>query len=97
MTVDREVTLRMSKAAQLRIAPEDVDRMMDSINDILDFCSLVGELDCSGTPDFVWKMKRLPSRRSDSALDWRSRDEFKAAAPTIDGDFFRVPKINAEE
>jgi aspartyl-tRNA(Asn)/glutamyl-tRNA(Gln) amidotransferase subunit C len=97
MTVDREVTLRMARAAQLRVAPEDVDRMMDSINDILDFCSLVGELDCSGTPDFAWKMKRLPARRPDTAADWKDRGEFKSAAPTIDGDFFRVPKINAEE
>ncbi|MDR1509715.1 MAG: hypothetical protein LBS53_08755 [Synergistaceae bacterium] len=97
MTVDREVTLRMARAAQLRIAPDEVDHMMDSINDILDFCSLVGELDCSGTPDFAWKMKRLPARRSDTALDWQNRDEFKSAAPAIDGDFFKVPKINAEE
>jgi aspartyl/glutamyl-tRNA(Asn/Gln) amidotransferase C subunit len=97
MTVDREVTLRMARAAQLRVAPEDVDRMMDSINDILDFCSLVGDLDCSGTPDFSWKMNRLPERRADAALDWRDRDEFKSAAPAIYGDFFRVPKINAEE
>jgi aspartyl-tRNA(Asn)/glutamyl-tRNA(Gln) amidotransferase subunit C len=96
MTVDREVTLRMAKAAQLRVASDDVDRMMDSINDILDFCSLVGELDCSGTPDFAWKMKRLPARRADVVLDWENRDEFKSAAPTIDGNFFRVPKINAE-
>ena len=97
MTVDREVTLRMARAAQLRVAPDDVDRMMDSINDILDFCSLVGELDCAGTPDFAWKMKRLPARRPDTARDWNDRGEFKSAAPTIDGDFFRVPKINAEE
>ncbi|MDR2780247.1 MAG: hypothetical protein LBB28_03895 [Synergistaceae bacterium] len=97
MTVDREVTLRMARAAQLRVAPEDVDRMMDSINDILDFCSLVGELDCSGTPDFAWKMKRLPARRPDAVRSWENRDEFNAAAPTIYGDFFRVPKINAEE
>jgi aspartyl-tRNA(Asn)/glutamyl-tRNA(Gln) amidotransferase subunit C len=97
MTVDREVTLRMARAAQLRVAPDDVDRMMDSINDILDFCAPVGELDCSGTPDFAWRMKRLPSRRPDTVTDWKDRDEFKSAAPTIDGDFFRVPKINSEE
>lgn len=97
MTVDREVTLRMARAAQLRIAPDQVDHMMDSINDILDFCALVGDLDCEGTPDFTWKMKKLPSRRADVPREWDGRDEFKAAAPTIDGDFFRVPKINAEE
>ena len=97
MTVDREVTLRMARAAQLRIAPDQVDHMMDSINDILDFCALVGDLDCTGTPDFVWKMKKLPSRRQDVAGEWSDRDEFKASAPTIEGDFFRVPKINAEE
>jgi aspartyl-tRNA(Asn)/glutamyl-tRNA(Gln) amidotransferase subunit C len=97
MTVDREVTLRMARAAQLRVEPDQVDHMMNSINDILDFCALVGDLDCANTPDFVWKMKKLPPRRADVVEEWRDRDEFKASAPAIDGDFFRVPKINAEE
>ena len=97
MTVDKETTLRMARAAQLRIAPEEADHMMNSINDILDFCAPVGDLDCTGTPDFVWKMKQLPPRRADEVVCWNERDEFNAAAPTIDGDFFRVPRINTEE
>jgi aspartyl-tRNA(Asn)/glutamyl-tRNA(Gln) amidotransferase subunit C len=96
MTVDREVTLRMARAAQIRIEPEEVDRMRDSINDILSFCALVGELDCTGTPDFSWRMKRLPSRRPDVVGDWSDREKFKSDAPAIEGDFFRVPRINAE-
>ena len=97
MTAEREMTLRLARAAQIRIAPEEIDSMMDSINEILDFCAPVGELDCTGTPDFVWKMKCLPPRRTDEPKEWSDLDEFKAAAPTIDGDFFRVPKINVEE
>jgi aspartyl-tRNA(Asn)/glutamyl-tRNA(Gln) amidotransferase subunit C len=87
----------MARAAQLRIGPGQVDGMTNSINDILDFCALVGELDCEGTPDFAWKMKKLPPRRPDEVGGWDGRDEFKAAAPAAEGDFFRVPKINAEE
>jgi len=97
MTVDREITLRMARAAQIRIASDEVDYMMNSINDILDFCAPVGELDCAGTPDFAWKMKRLSARRADEEIKWADLDEFKSAAPTIDGDFFRVPRISAEE
>ncbi|MDR1471994.1 MAG: hypothetical protein LBS75_05670 [Synergistaceae bacterium] len=97
MTVDREVTLRMARAAQIRLAPEDVDRMMDSINDILSFCALVGDLDCADTPDFTWRMKKLPSRRLDEAGDWADRDRFKSMSPTMEGDFFRVPRIHAED
>jgi Asp-tRNAAsn/Glu-tRNAGln amidotransferase C subunit len=96
MTVDREITLRMAKAAQLRIAPEDVDKMTCSLNEILDFCALVGELDCTGTPDFTWKMKKLPARRSDAPQVWPDRDAFVTEAPTSEGDFFRVPRIVAE-
>ena len=97
MTVDRDVTLKMARAAQIRVPDDQVGHMMDSINDILDFCALVGDLDCTGVPDFTWKMKRLASRRPDVVKEWPDRDEFKAAAPTMEGDFFRVPKINAEE
>ena len=97
MTVDRNVTLRMARAAQIRVTDDQVDHMMDSINDILDFCALVGDLDCTGVPDFTWEMKRLAPRRPDVVREWLDRDEFKVAAPTIEGDFFRVPKINAEE
>ena len=97
MTVDREMTLRMARSAQICIASEEIDQMMNSINDILDFCAPVGDLDCTNTPDFTWKMKRLPLRRADTACGWGDLDEFKVAAPTLDGDFFRVPKISAEE
>lgn len=96
MTVDREMTLRMAKAAQLRIEPGEVEPMMDSINDILDFCALVGDLDTTGTPDFTWEMKKLPARRADEVREWADQECFKSEAPTIDGDFFRVPKIVAE-
>ena len=96
MSVDRETTLRMAKAAQIRIEPEQVDHMMDSINEILDFCALVGDLDTEGTPDFTWKMKKLPERRADEPKEWNDRDAFNSAAPTAEGDFFRVPRIVAE-
>lgn len=96
MSVDRAITLKMAQAAQLRIAPDEVDAMTDSINDLLSICALVGELDCNGTPDFVWKMKKLPSRRSDEVNDWADRERFKSEAPTIEGDFFRVPRISSE-
>ncbi|MDR3332811.1 MAG: hypothetical protein LBT08_09285 [Synergistaceae bacterium] len=96
MSVDKEITLRMARAAQIRVAPDDVDHMKDSINDILDFCALVGDLDCTGTPDFTWKMKKRPDRRPDVRGDWADRDRFKSEAPTIEGDFFRVPRISSE-
>lgn len=96
MSVDRETTLRMAKAAQIRIEPDQVDAMMDSINGILDFCALVGELDTEGTPDFTWKMKKRPERRTDCPKVWTDRDVVLTAAPTAEGDFFRVPRIVAE-
>jgi aspartyl-tRNA(Asn)/glutamyl-tRNA(Gln) amidotransferase subunit C len=96
MVVDREIMLRMARAAQIRIAPEDEGRMTDSLNDILSFCALVGDLDCAGTPDFTWKMKKRPSRRPDVPAEWSDREKFKSDAPTSEGDFFRVPRITAE-
>lgn len=96
MSVDRETTLRMARAAQLRIAPEEVDRMTDSINEILSFCALVGDLDCTDTPDFTWRMKSLPARRPDTPEVWADRDRFQSEAPTAEGDFFRVPRIASE-
>jgi aspartyl-tRNA(Asn)/glutamyl-tRNA(Gln) amidotransferase subunit C len=96
MTVDREITLKMAKAAQLRVEPDQVDKMMNSINDILDFCALVGDLDCEGVPDFMWKMKKLPSRRPDRQENWPDRQLFESNAPTFEGEFFKVPRIIAE-
>ena len=86
----------MAQAAQLRIAPEEVDEEVKSINDLLSICAVVGELDCAGTPDFSWKMKKIPGRRADVPEEWSGLEEFKTKAPTIDGDFFRVPRIAAE-
>jgi aspartyl-tRNA(Asn)/glutamyl-tRNA(Gln) amidotransferase subunit C len=96
MTVDQAITLKMAKAAQLRVEPENVEKMMSSINDILDFCALVGDLDCEGVPDFMWRMKKLPSRRPDVPADWPDRELFESAAPVFDGEFFKTPRIIAE-
>ena len=96
MSVDRETVLRMAQAAQLRIAPEEVDDEVKSINDLLSICAVVGELDCADTPDFSWKMKKIPGRRDDVPEEWSGLEDFKAKAPAIDGDFFRVPRIAAE-
>lgn len=97
MSVDDEITLKMAHAAQLEIPPDQVDHMRDSINEILDFCSLVGELDTSDTPDFTWKMIRRLPRREDEPVVWQDRDAFKNAAPTSDGDFFKVPRIIVDD
>lgn len=96
MSVDRETVLRMAQAAQLRIANEEVDDEIKNINDLLSICAVVGELDCADTPDFSWKMKKIPGRRDDVPEEWSGLEDFKAKAPAIDGDFFRVPRIAAE-
>lgn len=97
MTVDREMTIRMAHAAQLEIPEGSIDGMTDAINDILDFCSLVNELDVSDTPDFTWRMRRRIPRRQDTIEDWADRERAHSASPAADGDFFRVPRIIAEE
>lgn len=97
MSVDRETTLKMARAAQLSIPPDEVDKMMESINDILDFCSLVGDLDTDGVPDFTWRMNERARRRSDVEQVWSDRDAFLGKAPSSDGDFFKVPRIIAGE
>lgn len=96
MSVDLEMTRRMAKAAQIRIAPDEEEGMMDSINDILDFCAPVGELDTSGTPDFTWRMIKRQSRRADEPQAWMDRDALRSSAPAADGEFFRVPRIISE-
>ncbi|MDR1515324.1 MAG: hypothetical protein LBS45_06485 [Synergistaceae bacterium] len=96
MTVDHDITLKMAKAAQLRVEPENVGQMMNSINDILDFCALVGDLDCEGVPDFTWRMKKRPSRRPDVPENWPDRELFESKAPTFEGEFFKTPRIIAE-
>lgn len=97
MSVDDDMTIKMAHAAQLEIAPEQVAHMRDSINEILDFCSLVGELDTSDTPDFTWRMIRRPGRREDAPKEWADRDVFMASAPASDGDLFRVPRIISDD
>ena len=94
--MDRETVLRMAQAAQLRIAPEGLEDEIRNINDLLSICAGVGELDCTDTPDFSWKMKKIPGRREDTPIEWSGLEEFRAKAPATSGDFFKVPRIAAE-
>lgn len=97
MSVDIETTKRMAKAAHIRLSDDELLPMMSSLNDILDMCSLVGELDTTGVPDHSWSMKRRAPRRGDVVSVWNRRDDLMQSAPTAEDDLFRVPRIISED
>lgn len=88
--------MKIAFAAQLNMAEGEVDGLLSGVNDILDFCSVIGEFDSEGVEDFSWKTLEAPSRRADIVEIWEDRDLFMSQSPTREGDFFKTPRIMAE-
>ena len=93
---DKAEFMKIALAAQINIAEGDADTLLSGVNDILDFCSVIGEFDSEGTADFYWSTLKAPARRADVVEVWEDRDLFMSQSPTREGDFFKVPRIMAE-
>ena len=97
MVMDKEKLVQITKAAQIRIPDDEMPEVLGRVNDIFSVCAVVGELDCTGVPDFSWEIRKHPKRRPDIPETWTDRDRFMSEAPTHESDFFRVPRIATEE
>ena len=76
---------------------KEYPEVMNRINEVLRMCDEMGDLDLTDVRPFEWETSGPFSRREDLPFSWSGRDSFLKGAPVSDGDFFRVPRILAED
>lgn len=95
MTVDRSEVIRIAALAKLRLRDEEVDRLTGELNDVLEHCRTLANVDVSDEGSGDGSTGGAPERRPASL----SKDVLGASiadlAPSSRDGFFLVPVLPA--
>jgi aspartyl-tRNA(Asn)/glutamyl-tRNA(Gln) amidotransferase subunit C len=91
LAISREQVLHVASLAHLDLTEEEVARLGEQLNAILEAVSKVSELELADVPPTSHPLDLVNVTRTDEARPSLSLDEVFANAPDREDDHFRVP------
>jgi aspartyl-tRNA(Asn)/glutamyl-tRNA(Gln) amidotransferase subunit C len=91
MAISREEVLHVARLARLALTDDEVERLTEELDKILDAVGVVAELDLADVPPTSHPLDLVNVWDEDEPRDSLSLDDAFANAPARDGDMFRVP------
>ena len=91
MAISREDVLHVAALARLDLTEDEVGRLEEQLNAILDAVSKVSELDLDDVPPTAHPLDLVNVWADDEPRPCLPVEEALANAPDRDGNFFRVP------
>jgi aspartyl-tRNA(Asn)/glutamyl-tRNA(Gln) amidotransferase subunit C len=88
-----EEVRHVARLARLRFAPEDLERLTDELNGILEHFEKLREVDVSDVEPAYRVLRRDNVTRPDVVGEMLTPEEAVANAPDADGHLFRVPRF----
>jgi aspartyl-tRNA(Asn)/glutamyl-tRNA(Gln) amidotransferase subunit C len=83
--------LHVARLARLALTDDEVERLTDELDKILDAVGIVSELDLTDVPPTSHPLDLVNVWDEDEPRDSLPLDDVFANAPARDGDLFRVP------
>ena len=91
MAISREDVLHVASLAHLDLTEEELERLGEQLNAILEAVGKVSELDLEGVEPTSHPLDLVNVWRDDEPRPSLPLEDALANAPERDGDFFRVP------
>ncbi len=91
MAISRDEVLHVARLARLALTDEEVARLTEELDKILDAVGIVAELDLADVPPTSHPLDLVNVWDEDEPHDSLSLDDVFANAPAREGDMFRVP------
>ncbi|MFL5966212.1 MAG: Asp-tRNA(Asn)/Glu-tRNA(Gln) amidotransferase subunit GatC [Gaiellaceae bacterium] len=91
MAISREQVLHVAKLAELDLGEDELARLADQLNAILEAVGKVSELDLSDVPPTSHPLDVVNVLRADEPRPSLPLDDVFSNAPARDDDSFRVP------
>jgi aspartyl-tRNA(Asn)/glutamyl-tRNA(Gln) amidotransferase subunit C len=91
MAISREEVLHVARLARLALTEDEVERLTEELDAILDAVGIVAELDLADVPPTSHPLDLVNVWDEDEPRDSLSLEDVFANAPARDGDLFRVP------
>jgi aspartyl-tRNA(Asn)/glutamyl-tRNA(Gln) amidotransferase subunit C len=93
MAVTLEDVRKVARLARLRFTPEEEGRLIDDLNQVLDYVASLDELDTSNVAPTAHVLPISNVFRNDEKRPSLSQAEALANAPSSGHGHFRVPKV----
>ena len=93
MAVTVDDVRSVAALARLRFTPDEEHILTGELNGILEYMEKLNELDTDGVEPTSHVLPMVNAFRKDEAEPFPSLDELRAAAPSLQDGYFRVPRI----
>ena len=84
----------VAKLARLELTDNEKEMFTEQLGDVLAHVEKMNEVDTSGVEPMNHPIDFVNVMREDNKIYENTREELMANAPDIEGEFFKVPKIN---
>ena len=91
VAISRDEVLHVAQLARLELTEEEIERLQEQLNAILEAVGKVAELDLSDVEPTAHPLDLVNTWAADEPRPSLSVDEALANAPDREGDLFRVP------
>jgi len=93
MKVNRDTLLKVAHLARLELDEAEEARMLDSLNDMVEWVGKLSELDTEGVAPLTHMSMETDVLRADEVKGEIAREQALRLAPDQNGESFRVPKV----
>jgi aspartyl-tRNA(Asn)/glutamyl-tRNA(Gln) amidotransferase subunit C len=97
MSLDRATVHKVATLARLALTPEEEEKFAGQLSGILDYVEQLNELDVTNVEPTTRAIDMVNVTRSDIMQVYENREALMECAPDRDDNFFKVPKIIADE
>jgi len=91
VAISRDEVLHVARLARLALTDDELERLTDELDKILEAVGIVAELDLADVPPTSHPLDLVNVWDEDEPRDSLPLDDVFANAPARDGDLFRVP------
>jgi aspartyl-tRNA(Asn)/glutamyl-tRNA(Gln) amidotransferase subunit C len=95
--VDEKLVKEIASLARLDLSKEETEMFVSQFKDILDYVSILNELDTEDVPPAYLSSANQSVTREDEIDDSVPTDEFLANAPQSKDDYVVIPRVHMEQ
>lgn len=84
----------VAKLARLELSEEEKEKFTHQLGDVLKYVDMMNEVDTTNVEPMNHPIDFTNVTREDEPIYENTREELMANGPDVEGEFFKVPKIN---
>ena len=93
MKISLETVEKIAHLSRLKVVPEEADKLVGEMNEILSWMQKLDELSTDGVEPLIHMSEEVNQLRDDVAYRQMSTREALQNVPVKDTDYIRVPKV----